>query len=207
MLKNESRIRLSYLIIFTLKDLALALGLTAGNRTFWRWTSRFCGSTPNSCSLGQPEADRLIQQSGNLLHRYRGARLAGVSLEPSIGAMFWLFADAIERCLDLHDQDCVCSWTRRMTDAEELTTFMLDAARAYWSTGAESHWMGEELERLACLATDVFERDGLFTRLAADDLSVEARADRLAICLFDGANDLWCDNWANEAWMSAPCAA
>ena len=27
-------------------------------------------------------------------------------------------------------------------------------------------------------------------------------ADRLSVRLFDAANDLWCDNWANEAWMS-----
>jgi hypothetical protein len=120
--------------------------------------------------------------------------------------MFWLFADAIEGCLDLHNQDCVCSWTRRISDAEALIEFLLEVARAYWSLSVEDEWVGKELERLACLATDVFERDGSFARLAADDLSVEARADRLAVRLFDAANDLSCGNWANEAWMSLPSA-
>jgi hypothetical protein len=198
------KIRLCYLLTFTAHDVALALGYLGHNPVLWRWTSRFCGFAPGPCTLGAPDAEDLVAATERLIRRFRAARASGVkwTIVTSLEALFWVFFDAIERCLDLSEMDCVCSWERRIGDAEELTTFLIEVARVYWSTGAERDWMFKELEGLACRANEVSERDGSIARRADDDPSVEARADRLSVRLFDAANDLCCDNWANEDWMS-----
>ena len=200
----STKIRLSYLLTFTAGHLALALGRIADDRVLWRWTSRFCGSEPGDCSLGAPDAEALVHAVHYLLDRYRGARASTVqsSIARSLEGLFWTLHDAIEHCLDINDEHCVCSWQRRMRDAEELVPFLVEVARAYWSTGANREWMFKALERLACRAADVAEGDGSIARRAADDVSVEARADRLAVLLFDTANDLVCNSWAEEEWMS-----
>lgn len=197
--------RLCYLLTFTAPDVALALGWVGHDPVLWRWTSRFCGDRPGVCTLGGSDAIALINAVELGLRRYRGARGGGIHrpINTSLEVLFWLFHDAIERCLDLAEEECVCSWGRRIGDAEELTEFLLDTARAWWSTGSQREWMFKALERLACLATDVFERDGSISRPTDDDQSVKTRADRLAVRLFDAANDLVCDNWAHEDWMSA----
>jgi hypothetical protein len=206
---NPTTPRLSYLLTFTAADVALGLGCAGSDPVLWRWTSRFCGDRPNGCTLGGSDAIALVDAVEQGLRRYRGARGGGIHrpIEASVEVMFWLFHDAIERCIDLAEEDCLCSWARRIGDAEELIEFLLQVARAWWSTGAERRWMFKALERLACLATNVFERDGSISRPADDDQSVKSRADRLAVRLFDAANDLVCDNWADEEWMSARPAA
>lgn len=197
-------IRLSYLLTLTAADVALALGCVGRDPVLSRWTSRFCGLEPGGCTLGSSDANDLVAAVERLVRRYRAARAGGVSraIVANLDHLFWLFHDAIERCVDVDDDDCVCSWQRRIGDAEELTSFLVEVARAYWSTGAEREWMSRDLERLACRICDVSERDGSIARRADDDPSVEARAGRLAVLVFDAANDLCCDNWANEPWMS-----
>ena len=200
MLVFNTKISVSYLITSTAADVALALGRT-DNARLWRRTSKLCAITPGGCSLGQAEADALLAGYDRLCRRYRALRLAGLEPAPMVEALFCLLAEALEGSLDLDDTNCICSWTQRMSDAEALERFLLEVARAYWGTGKDSGWMTKEMERLACLATDVAERDGSITRRAANDVSVGARADRLAVRLFDAANDIWCNNWSNEPWM------
>lgn len=204
MIAAKLRIRLCYILTFTADHVALALGRVGDDLVNWRWISGFCGSEPGACTLGACDADDLVRTVERLLRRHRAAIGSGIdrAIVASLETLFWLFFDAIERCLDVNEKECVCSWERRIGDAEELTAFLIVVARAYWSTGADRDWMFKELESLACRANDVSERDGTIARRADNDPSVEARADRLSARLFDAANDLWCDNWTDEEWMS-----
>lgn len=201
---SSRMIRLYYLLTFTPDHVALALGCVGHDPVLRRWTSRFCGSGTNGCTLGASDAREIVRAVERLLRRHRAACAGGIqrAIVAILEALFGLFYDAIERCLDVRETDCVCSWERRIGDAEELVTFLIDVARAYWSTGADREWMFKELEMLARCASDLSNRDGSIVRHADSDRSVEARAGRLSILLFDTANDLWCDNWADEPWMS-----
>lgn len=155
------------------------------------------------CTLGASEVEALVGAIERLLRRYRAARVSGSdrALDSNLVALFWIFYEAIERCVDVGETDCICSWRRRIEDAEQLTTFLVNVVRAYWSSSADRDWMFRDLERLACRANDVAERDGSISRRPEGDESAEARADRLSILLFDAANDLACNNWAREEWM------
>lgn len=199
----NSKIPLSYVLTLNAAQVALALGCIGQDQMLWRWTSRFCGAEPGACTLGAADAIDLVEAVDRLIRRHRAARSSGIErvIVASIEGLFWLFFEAIERCVDLDDTDCVCSWSRRMSDAEELTGFLLEVTRVYWSTGAEREWMFKELESLAGRVNDVAERDGSIARRADDDPSVEARAWRLSVKLLDTADDLVCDNWAKEDWM------
>jgi len=55
--------------------------------------------------------------------------------------------------------------------------------------------MVQQIDILACRVTDIAERDGIPERFAPDDTSIEARADRMAVVLFDLADDLGRGNW------------
>jgi len=197
------KIPLSYVLTFTANDVARALGVD-NTAHHGRWSTRFCADKTNSCTLDLAEAVGLVRDVDSLLRRYHGGRASAVdrSITHAVEGLFWLFHDAIERCVEL-DVACRCSWTRRMNDAEALAAYLVLVAQAYWSTGEERAWMFKQIETLACLVTIVAERDGSIARRVGDDPSVEARADRLAIALFDAANDLICDNWMREDWMSA----
>ena len=159
------QIPLTYLITLTPDHLSRPLE-RGGHDPLWCWTSRFCGRDGNACSLGATDAMDVLQAVGRLVHKYRSARVSGRerAMVASIEALFWVFLDAIERCLDLDDNDCVCSWQRRIGHAEEMTPFLIAVARAYWSTGAGRDWMFRELECLACRANEVSERDGSIAR-------------------------------------------
>jgi hypothetical protein len=203
MTNRSSRIPVCHLVTSTTSDLAAALGVGECDNSHRYSTSHFCEATLGGCALGVRDAEILVKAFEQIVRRYRAARATSIdrSIVASLENLFHLFFDAVERCLDLAADDCLCSWERRVGDAEKLTHFLFEAARAYWSTGAEREWMYKDLERLACLANEVSERDGSISRRADDDPSVEARADRLSVRLFDDANDLSCDNWAHEPWM------
>jgi hypothetical protein len=191
------KISVCHLLTVTAADLSLALGLDGRDRR----PSSFCRS---GCTLSAKDAVDLVSALELMVRRYRAARASGIerSIVSRLEALFHLLADAIERCVDLSVETCVCSWERRIGNAEALTNFLDEIAHAYWSTGADHEWMYKDLERLACLTTDVVERGGSFSRPADSDQSARARADRLAVRLFDAANDLACNNWAQQDWMS-----
>jgi hypothetical protein len=199
---SSNRIRFHYLLTFTPRHVALALGCVGNDPVLWRWTSRFCGSGPNGCTLGASDARELVRAVERLLHRHRAACADGIerAIGTSLEALFWVFFDAIERSVDMRGKDCVCTWRQRVRDAEELAPFLVDVARVYWSTGAPRDWMFKELERLACRASEVSECDGSSARCASDDPSVKVRAGRLAMLLVDVANVLCCDNRGNAGW-------
>lgn len=194
------RTPLSYLITFTAEDVAVALGQGRDVAV----TSHFCKSTSGSCTLGVSETDSLVRSVDRLIRRHRGALASCMDrhIVENVKSLFWLFYDAIEASLDLTNDECVCSWDRRMDHAERLTDFLIQVARVYWSTRADRDWMSSEIEGLACRANEVAERNGSIARRDRNDPSVEARADRLSTRLFDTTNDFSCDNWRNEAWMS-----
>lgn len=196
------KIPLSYLLTFTADDVAQALGLDRPS-SGGRWLTRFCADKQRTCTLDVADATDFVYAVDQLLRRYHEARASSLerSIVYALKGLFCLFRDAIERCVEL-DADCNCSWDRRIGDCEALAPFLADIAQAYWSTGIEPAWMGKSIETLACRITDVVERNGLIARRADDDPSVEARADRLAVFLFDAVNDFHCGNWAHESWMS-----
>ncbi len=200
----NSKITVCHLLTSTAQDLSEALGLVSDDHLSSFGSSRFCGAKPGDCTLARSDAQVLVVAVERLMRRYNAARMAGIerSIIASLEALFTLLFDAIECCLDLNAEHCVCSWERRVGHAETLSRLLIEVGHAYWSTGAERDWMDKGFEHLACLATDVSERDGSISRPADDDQSVKARADRLAVRLFNAANDLSCNSWAQEEWMS-----
>lgn len=205
----DTKVTVCHLLTFNADSLSEALGLGGDDHLLWSSTSRFCGAKTGSCTLSKSDAQAIVEAVERLIRRYHAARTGRIerSLIASLEALFALLFDAIECCLDLNFAGCVCSWKRRTGHAEVLSRFLIEVAQAYWSTGVKSEWMYKDFERLACLATDVFERDGSFKRPADNDQSAKAQADRLAVRLFDAANDLACNNWAQEDWMSVVPAA
>lgn len=197
-------ITVCHLLTFNAKNLWEGLGLARDDHLLWVSTSHFCGAKNGGCTLSKSDAQTILEAVERLVRRYYAARMGGIerSIIASLEALFGLLFDAIECCLDLYAEHCVCSWKRRVGHAEVLSRFLIEVAQSYWSTGADTEWMYKDLERLACLATDVFERDGSTSRPAENDQSAKAQADRLAVRLFDAANDLSCNNWGQEDWMS-----
>ena len=204
MLDCNPKIPLCYLLDFSGEQIALDLGCARASPAQWRWTSRFCGTEPGACTLGPSEAGNLVETAERFVRRHRAACISGVdhAIIANLEALFFAFFDAIQRCLDLNEKDCVCSWERRIGDAEQLIKYLITVARVYWSTGAEHEWMVDELENLACRACYVSERNGSFVSGSDSDRPIEAGAGRLSMLLFDTANDLGCGNWASEDWMS-----
>lgn len=203
MLDYSPNIPLCYLLDFSSEQIALDLGCARASPAHCPWTSRFCGSEPGACTLGLSETANLIQAAERLVRRHRAACISGVdhAIIASLEALFFAFFDAIERCLDLNEKDCVCSWERRIGHAEQLIRYLIDVARVYWGTGAEHEWIVDQLENLARRACYVSERDGSFVSGSNSDRPIEASAGRLSMLLFDTANDLGCGNWAREDWM------
>lgn len=196
----------SYLLTFAAADVAHSLGTRSANSL--RWSSRFCTGPGHGCTLDESGVIEIVRSVDNHHHRYHAARSSGVfrSIQRSLEGMFRSFYDAIERCVDIHETDCRCSWDRRLGDAERLWQFLIVAVQAGWSAGGDRARMTNDLETLACRVTDVCEmlsaRVGKAGRFDADDMSAEARADRLAMYMFDAANDVACDNFAVEDCMS-----
>lgn len=98
-----SEIRLSYILTFTADHVAVALGSVGQDPLLWRWTSRFCGSGPSGCTLGASDASTLVGAVGRLLRRHHALRAGGIERASvaSLENLFWLFYDAIERCVDV----------------------------------------------------------------------------------------------------------
>ncbi len=203
MSKPNFEISLAFILNFTADEVALALGGIGHEHAQRRSISYFCGSSHGACTLSAADAKELVVAVDRLIRPNLGpsAREVDEGMVSGFVALFRLLYDAIERCVDLNEKNCVCSWERRIGDAERLTDFLIAVARFYWSTGAERDWMFNELEDLASHVNAVSERYGSIARLADDDQSIEARADRLSMRLFDAANDLVCDNWADDPWM------
>lgn len=189
------KIPFCYLVVFSASDVsrALAMETAASSQSSFR---RICGDVTASCSLDASAACTLVEAVDHALLRYRAALLTNVdrSIVKALTRLFWLFHDAIEARCELV-AECVCSWELRLDDAGALTSFLDATARAYWRTGAQSDWMVRQIECLACNVTNIAERHGIPMRFAPDNPSIEARADRLAVRLFDMANDLGCGNW------------
>lgn len=71
---RPNTVRISYLLTFTASDVAVALGRSGHDPVHWRWTSRFCGPAPGSCTLGASEVEALVGAVERLLRRYCAAR-------------------------------------------------------------------------------------------------------------------------------------
>ena len=171
-----------------------------------RWVAKFCAARPGACTRDAADYDYFLERMDRQIQRYRTAcgkgcpPMATAALEVMFPAIFNL----VERCLDLTEEDCVCPMEWRLHRAEALGSILIEIAWALWAMDVDIAPIAKALEELACAATEVQERQaalcGPLPPFAIDCASLAARADRLAMKLFDAVNDLHCANWRELGW-------
>lgn len=185
-----------FCLVLTIKKFdALASSPQANGPGRRRWTSVFCAST-QGCALDPGDYGQFLEQMTGLVSAYR-ALCGGFdhkAIAAVLDAMALQITGEVKRCVALEEVNCLCPWVWRLGRAKSLAHILIDVAWARGPNTPGADVLIQKLKNLALIATDLCEHlaehDGGLRRFEGDDISPAARADGLAVDLFETVEQL-----------------